>query len=125
MADREFDLAVGKLPPVFDDWRETFLRKLVDDFAGFAASRINRQPEYLRSLRAGHPVCQIARANNHVEPPGVARCNPAHHDCRILKLKYGGMVQLELSPLITVRPDAETSKPVIAPGGNMKFAALR
>jgi hypothetical protein len=52
----EFDPAVRKLPPIFDDWYQTALRILIDYFACLAASRINLQPEYLRLLRAGHPL---------------------------------------------------------------------
>src|SRR5882757_5678387 len=56
VSHREFDLTVGKLPPVFDNSRISDLRKLIEDFAGFATSRVNRQREYLR-LRARHSVC--------------------------------------------------------------------
>jgi hypothetical protein len=52
----EFDPAVRKLPPIFDDWYQTALRILIDYFACLAASRVNLQPEYLRLLRAGHPL---------------------------------------------------------------------
>jgi len=47
MPDRELNLSVGALPPIFNDWNETALRKLIDDFAGFATSCINRQRTYL------------------------------------------------------------------------------
>jgi hypothetical protein len=56
VSHREFDLTVGKLPPVFDNSRVSDLRELIEDFAGFATSRINRQREYLRLL-ARHSVC--------------------------------------------------------------------
>ena len=52
----EFDPAVGKLPPIFDDWYQAALRILIDYFARLAASRINLQSEYFRLLRAGHPL---------------------------------------------------------------------
>jgi hypothetical protein len=42
MSDSEFNLPVGALPPIFDDWNETALRDLIDNFAGFATSRVNR-----------------------------------------------------------------------------------
>jgi hypothetical protein len=31
----------------FSDWNETALRKLIDDLAGFATSRLNRHRRYL------------------------------------------------------------------------------
>jgi hypothetical protein len=65
----KLDLTVGKLPPVFDDRFASALRKLIDDIAGFAAGRVNRQREYLWFLNAGHSVGQIAGANEHVTPP--------------------------------------------------------
>jgi hypothetical protein len=40
MPDGEFNLTVGKLPPPFDDRRETVMRCAIDNLAGFAASRI-------------------------------------------------------------------------------------
>jgi len=69
VSHRELDLAVGKLPPVLDDRREVSLRKLIEDFAGFATSFLNWQLEYLRRLHGGHPGCQIMGANGHVRPP--------------------------------------------------------
>jgi hypothetical protein len=69
VSHREFNLTVGKLPPVLDDRREVSLRKLIEDFAGFATSFLNWQLEYLRRLHGGHPGCQILRANAHVRPP--------------------------------------------------------
>jgi hypothetical protein len=61
MSHREFNLTVGKLPPVFDDRHVSSLRKLTEDLAGFPAR-----------LRTGHPVCQIARSNEHVGLPMMA-----------------------------------------------------
>jgi hypothetical protein len=52
----EFDPAVRKLPPIFDDWYQTALRILIDYFACLAASRINLQSEYFRLLRGGHSL---------------------------------------------------------------------
>jgi hypothetical protein len=52
----EFDPAVGKLPPIFDDWYQATLWILIDYFACLAASRINLQPEYLRLLGGGHSL---------------------------------------------------------------------
>jgi hypothetical protein len=66
---REFDTTVGQRPPVFDNRYITGLRSLTDDLAGLAASDVDRQPEYLRLLHAGHPVSQVARTNEHVAPP--------------------------------------------------------
>ena len=66
MPYRKFNLTVGKLSPILDDWYETVLRKLIDNFAGFAASGVNRQPKYFRLLPVRHPVCQIVRMNEHV-----------------------------------------------------------
>src|SRR5882762_1275152 len=68
---RELNLAVGELPPVLDDGRVISLRSLIDDFAGFPASGVDGQLEYLWLLRAGHPGCQIMGANEHVGPPEV------------------------------------------------------
>jgi len=47
MSNRKFNLSVGALPPIFNNWNETALRKLMDDLAGFATSRVNRQRKYL------------------------------------------------------------------------------
>src|SRR5258706_7271485 len=69
VSHREFNLAVGKLPPVLDDGREVALRKLIEDFAGFATSFLNWQLEYLRRLCGGHPGRQILPASGHVRPP--------------------------------------------------------
>jgi len=69
VSHRELNLAVGKLPPVLDDGREVALRKLIEDFAGFATSFLDWQLEYLRRLHGGHPGRQILRASGHVGPP--------------------------------------------------------
>ena len=61
----ELDLAVGKLPPVFDNRRVSCLRKLIEDLAGFQTSCVNWQREYLWRLNARHPVCQFSGANEH------------------------------------------------------------
>jgi hypothetical protein len=42
MSHREFNLTVGKLPPVFNDSRVSSLWKLIEDFAGFQAGGFNR-----------------------------------------------------------------------------------
>jgi hypothetical protein len=47
MPDRELNLSVGALPPIFNDWNETALWNLIDNFAGFATSGVNRQRKYL------------------------------------------------------------------------------
>src|SRR5450756_608533 len=108
---REFDPTVGKLPPVFDHRHESSLRQLIEDFTGLQPGRVKRQLECLRLLRAGHPVCQIAGANEHVVPPKVARSNPAHHARGDLELKCGGMVQVCLSPLVTDVPMRKPASP--------------
>jgi hypothetical protein len=41
MSRRELNLTVGKLPPVFNDSRVSGLRKLIEDFARYQASRFN------------------------------------------------------------------------------------
>jgi hypothetical protein len=46
-ADRELNLSVGTLSPIFNDWNENPFRKSIDDLAGFATSRLNRQRRYL------------------------------------------------------------------------------
>ena len=71
MPDRELNLSVGALPPIFNDWNETALWNLSYNFAGFATSFLNWQLEYLRRLHDGYPGCQILRANAHVRPPEV------------------------------------------------------
>jgi hypothetical protein len=43
MSDRELNLSVGALPPVFNDGNETALRRLMNNFADFAASCVNWQ----------------------------------------------------------------------------------
>jgi len=66
---RKLDLAVGKLPPVFDYGGGTGLRKLIEDFAGLETGSCDRQREYLRRRRAGHSICQITGTKQHVAPP--------------------------------------------------------
>jgi hypothetical protein len=66
VSHRKLDLTVGKLPPVLDGCHVTALRRLVDDFARFAASSVNRQCEYFGFPNAGHSVGQITGANEHV-----------------------------------------------------------
>jgi hypothetical protein len=66
---RKLDLAVGKLPPVFDHRGGAGLRKLIEDFAGLETSRLDRQREYLRPRRARNSICQILGTKEHVAPP--------------------------------------------------------
>src|SRR5450432_639674 len=66
---RKLDLAVGKLPPVFDHRGGAGLRKLIEDFAGLETSRLDRQREYLRPRRAGNSICQIFGTKEHAAPP--------------------------------------------------------
>jgi hypothetical protein len=106
MAHREFDLAVGKLPPILDDGNVTSLRSLIEDFAGFAASSLDGQLEYPRLLRAGHPACQIERANRHVMSPKAIgpRPMPPIMDAGPPNKSLSGslaVVSWPLSPLIT------------------------
>jgi hypothetical protein len=42
MSHREFNLTVGKLPPVVNNSRVSSLRKLIEYFAGFQARGFNR-----------------------------------------------------------------------------------
>jgi hypothetical protein len=86
---RKFDLTVRELSPILDDWYEPELRRLIDDFAGFAASRVNRQLEYLRRLHSKDPVCQIARANEHVGSPKVADELPPIMSASVSKQRVG------------------------------------
>jgi hypothetical protein len=86
VSHREFNLTVRKLPPVLDDWYETALRKLIDEFTNFTASRVNRQRKYLWLPRARQAFCQIARANEHVGPPKVACIDAPDHERLIAKL---------------------------------------
>ena len=61
----EFDLTVGKLPPILNGRREAVLGNLIDNLAGFATSRVDQQqrqedevlrPEVLVDVEAGHAV---------------------------------------------------------------------
>jgi hypothetical protein len=70
MSHRELDLAVGKLPPVFDHGRGASLRKPIEDFAGFAARRVDRQREYFPPRFAGNPVCQFSGTHEHAATSG-------------------------------------------------------
>jgi hypothetical protein len=87
MPDRKFNLTVGKLSPVLNGWRETTPRRLIDDFAGFAASRVEGQRKCLWPLLAGHPACQLTGANEHVGTPKLV--NADCHEHLIVKRKYG------------------------------------
>src|SRR6267154_239991 len=69
---REFDPAVGKLPPVLHDGHDAAARKLIDDFAGLAARRLDRQRKYLGLPRIGNPIRQILWTSEHVIPPGTS-----------------------------------------------------
>jgi len=65
----KFNLTVGELPPVLNNRCKTGGWRLVDNFTGFAARGVKGQREYLYVLRAGHPVCQLMGANEHVGTP--------------------------------------------------------
>jgi hypothetical protein len=68
--DYKFNLTVGEWPPILDYRREAILRNPIDDFPGFAASRVNGQPKCLwRFVR--NLACQITGVNGHYSgPPG-------------------------------------------------------
>jgi hypothetical protein len=68
MPYRKFNLTVGELAPFLNGRSETAPRRLIDDFAGFAAGGFQWQPEQLL-LVARHLICQIARANEHLGTP--------------------------------------------------------
>jgi hypothetical protein len=87
MPDRKFNLTVRELPPFLDGRRETTPRRLIDDFAGFAASRVEGQRKCLSRLLAGHPACQLIGANEHVGTPKLV--NADGHEHQIVKRKYG------------------------------------
>ena len=69
MPQREFDPAVGELPPVLDDRHVAALRKAIEDFAGLPARRVNRQGEGLGLLQARQPVGQILWARKQAVTP--------------------------------------------------------
>jgi hypothetical protein len=90
----EFNLAVGKLPPILDDRRVASLGHLIEDFAGLPTGCIDWQLEYLWPPGAGHPGCQIMRTNGHVGPPkraGILR-NTADHERPTRETKEWPMV---------------------------------
>jgi hypothetical protein len=87
MPDRKFNLTVGALAPFFDYWCETSPGRLIDNFAGFAASRVEGQRKCLWPLLAGHPACQLTGANEHVGTPKLV--NADGHEHLIVKRKYG------------------------------------
>jgi hypothetical protein len=85
VSHREFDLAVGKLPPVFDDRYVAGAWKLIEDFADFQTSRIKWEREYLRLLNPGHSVGQITGANQHAT--STAHVSAGHPERPGTKLK--------------------------------------
>jgi hypothetical protein len=83
MPYRKFNLTVGELAPFLDCWSETAPGCLLDNFPGFAASRVKGQRESLLVLLARHLVCQITRANEHLgtpkrSTPAVATIRPSN-----------------------------------------------
>ena len=66
MPDAKFNPTVGELPPVLDGWCEAAPRPLVDNFAGFAAGRVDRHCELLQLRFIGDTIRQIARTNEHL-----------------------------------------------------------
>jgi len=57
MADRKFDPTVRKLSPILNGSQEAALRRLADNFAGFAPGRVKRQRMDFQPLTVRHPVC--------------------------------------------------------------------
>jgi hypothetical protein len=88
MPHREFDLAVGELPPVLDNRHVAALRKTIEDFTGLPASRVNRQGEGLRLLQAGQPVGQILWARKQVVTP-LSCLDAANLESPAAELKTG------------------------------------
>lgn len=72
MPDGKFDLTVGKLSPLLNDWQQATPWRLTDNLAGFTTSRVNGQRKYLNLMRVRHLVCQITRTNKHVGTPALA-----------------------------------------------------
>jgi hypothetical protein len=103
--DRKFNLSVGELSPFLNGWCETALRRLVDNFAGFAPSCVERQCEDLQRLPVRHPICQIAGTNEHVGTPKLVNADGQEH--LTLESKARAIDQSPLSPLSTARePEA-------------------
>jgi hypothetical protein len=115
MPDRKFNLTVGKLSPVLNGWRETTSRRLIDDFAGFAASGVEGQRKCLWPLLAGHPACQLTGANEHVGTPKLV--NADGHEHLIVKQKYG---QTPTQVALPARP-AGMSEDVILGGARFSW----
>jgi hypothetical protein len=57
MSDRKFDPTVGKLSPLLNNGQEAALWRLSDNFAGFAASVVQRERKDFQPLTARHSVC--------------------------------------------------------------------
>jgi hypothetical protein len=68
LPDYEFNLTVGEWPPILNNRREAIRRALIDNFAGFAAGRVNGQPKYLW-LFVRNSDRQIAVESEHFGPP--------------------------------------------------------
>jgi hypothetical protein len=64
LPNRKFNLTVGERPPILNDRREAIRRALIDNLAGFAASRVNGQSKCLW-LFARNLDRQIAVENEH------------------------------------------------------------
>jgi hypothetical protein len=105
MSCREFDLTIGKLPPVFNNSSVSSLRELTEDFARFKASRFNWQRENFCLLRARDPVCQIAWTNEHILSPNVVRLMLPIIGAQKRQTKEGQGGKCYLSPLFTGRRD--------------------
>jgi hypothetical protein len=101
MSDSELNLSVGALPPIFNDRNETALRRLINNFAGFAASRVNRQRKYIWLPRIRDSICQIRGANEHVEPPTVVEADD--HERLFAKQKIGRGLALSSGSAIRAR----------------------
>jgi hypothetical protein len=71
--DPKFDLTVGKLSPLLNDWQEAALWKLDDNLAGFATSGVERQRMNFHLLAVTHSVGKITRADEHFGTPKHAK----------------------------------------------------
>jgi hypothetical protein len=108
MPDRKFNLSIRKLPPLLDYWREAALRRLVDNFAGFATSGLEGQRKCLRLPLAGNPVCQITGTNKHVGTPKLVNADGNQH--LIVIPKHAQSRGPLLSPLSTGETRPQTRR---------------
>jgi hypothetical protein len=74
VSNRELNLTVGKLPPLLDNWPEAGTRRMIDNFARFAASCVERQRKDFERLPVRHPVCQFTGAISHCQTSKGGQC---------------------------------------------------